>query len=351
MSLPSEKRTSEHHPRSYVVRSAKFGGRVPKRYVSDAADAAPLEKPMVLKHNGWTALVCVLFTTPPASAAYNFLVDNDCHTPATVHVRFKDLDGVWQTSGSYLFAPGASAFLLDRNGQRIASNNATFYYYAEAVGTGGYSWRGSAADPQDRTYFVDGEPRRFRHKHDTWRHNNFRLVCTNLAPPPRLSAYLLALTRVAELRYVAGRTVAADDIVAKVSENARQQNGFLVSGLGGGGGTVAEPPGPFCPGGLSEEECDFVQQTVRNEGLKEDTASVIGWAAGATCGAGVAAIPGAGWILALPAGLLCNVMANSATRTIFNCSISKAQRSIIRRITGRKEDGCIEVGFGIEWRL
>lgn len=303
---------------------------------------------MTLKHICWAALVYALLATPSANAAYNFLVDNDCHTPAKVHVRFKGLDDVWRTSGSYLFAPGESAFLA-RDGRRIASNNATFYFHAEAVGSGGYSWRGSKADPKDRTYIVDGQPRRFRHKRDTWRHNNFRLACTNLAPPPRLSAHLLALTRVAERRYVAGRTVAADQLVANLRENTRQKDGFVVSGLGGGGGIVAYPSAPVCPGGLSQQECQFVRKIVQNERLKEDAANTLGWAAGAACGAGVAAIPGPGWLLALPAGFLCNVVVNSTTRTIFNCGISTTQRSIIRRITGRNETGCVEIGFGIEF--
>ena len=280
-----------------------------------------------------------------ASANYYFHFENSCHTPASVVVRFQDTGGVWRTTGWYEFAPGEEAFLASDDRRRLESRNATFYYYAKMIGSA-HSWEGSDQDPRDRTYQVDGEPLRFRHVRDRWWDNNVTLGCSNVAPPPQLSAYLFALVQVAEKRYEAGRIATADALVNQLAATAyAEADEVFRSGLVGGG----SGPTVLCPGGLDELECQLVRDVVTNERIKEAVATWSGLGAGFACGAGVAAT-GVGLIVSIPAAVVCNIVFNSATRTVFNCGISETQRSIIGHITGR-DTSCLEIGFGLEWVL
>lgn len=276
-----------------------------------------------------------------ASANYFFHVANDCHTPASVVVRYQDMDNAWRTSGWYDFAPGEGAFLAPDD-RRLVSRNANFYFYAKAMGSG-YSWKGSDQNRRDRTYYVNGQHLRFRHVHDQWWDNNVRLDCSNLAPPQRLSAYLFALVQVAEKRYSAGRTATANALVSQLAATAYMEDDAVFrSGLVDGGSGPTVP----CPGGLDESECQFVRDVVANERIKKAVANWSGLGAGFACGAGAAAT-GVGLLVSIPAAVACNIFVNSATRTAFNCGISEMQRSIIGGITGR-DTSCFEIGFGLE---
>ena len=287
-----------------------------------------------------------LMVAPAAVADYYFVVDNECHSPAAVYVRYQDMNGGWRTSGRYTIAPGEGAFLA-RDNDRLRSRNPTFYFYAEVIGTG-YSWRGSADERKDRTYTIGGiGKRRFRHKRDTWWDNDVVLGCSNLEPPPRVSAGLFAMLKVASRRHDLGRQAAADDLVTSLS--TRQADGFVGLDPAAFASIESGMTNPDrCPFDLTAPECKIVRATVSNERFKDQIASLLGLGAGASCAIGVSWIPGAGLLAAVPAAIACNILVNSATRTAFNCAISATERSMIRRVTGRDSTGCFEIGFRIE---
>ena len=273
----------------------------------------------------------------PQRRTYEFNVKNECHTPVRMAVRYEDPLRGWKTKSWYHFEPEESAYLVSYENERLTSENGNFYYAAETIDTN-YGWYGDDNDEADRTYTVKGREIRFRHIYDKRGNNDVRLTCANLDPPVKIGQNLNAYIHILESRRQKGISVSGD---------LQQLNWVSGVDMGGGGSLQSAYEIQAPSDNLSKEENKRFHQIIENEDLKESSAALAGLGAGLTCGlvVGVTLSPLAGSV----AAAACNLLVNSATRTIWNCSVSKEYRSLVRRTTGRETKGCIEIGLGIKF--
>lgn len=99
---------------------------------------------------------------PPPSAVVKkgrIYVENKCHVPFRIALRYKMISDEWKTVSWYTFSPDEFSS-LDDDDRTVETDNAVFYYYAEAEG--GRKWRGRDDDDSARTYTIEGERYRFR---------------------------------------------------------------------------------------------------------------------------------------------------------------------------------------------
>ena len=132
-------------------------------------------------------ILAVLFMMFPAyaDADYYFPVDNNCHLPVWVAVRYQTKSGRWVTHAWHWFAPREKAFLATRNNRLLVSDNRIFYFYAETDAEGAhYTWEGAEWDRRNRSYSVDGRRLRFRRMVDRWWNNDLSLACPDIPGAP-----------------------------------------------------------------------------------------------------------------------------------------------------------------------
>lgn len=291
------------------------------------------------------AAVAIICATPALAVNY-FHVNNECHHPIDIVVRYEHAPEDWRTSGWYTVNAGEKVYLLATREDLLESSNSIFYYYAKVRGRS-EQWAGGGS-VKDRTYVVDGHRLRFRRVDDRFWNNDVVLVCPKIDPPSRISGTLAGFLEVAAQRAAAGRNEAANALLAKMRPKVEFRNGLIGlagGGMGGGGAMVVDDPcGPY---GLSQVECEIVRDTGSAERLKDRAAAWLGWGAGVGCGAAVAST-GIGLPVAIPVGLACKILVGSATRTVFNCAVGPAERRMMRTLTGRDiNEGCLEIDLSI----
>lgn len=67
---------------------------------------------------------------------------NDCHRPVKLAIRYQQSNDQWVTKYWYSIR-GYGHTYLRSNSVRLATDNATFYYYAKVADGGTYYWAGS----------------------------------------------------------------------------------------------------------------------------------------------------------------------------------------------------------------
>ncbi|MDY6803226.1 MAG: DUF1036 domain-containing protein [Cyanobacteriota bacterium] len=71
-----------------------------------------------------------------------FYFQNNCSKPIQLALGYRNPSDRWETNGWWSFEPNEGSYLA-HNGERIRSNNSTFYYYAEVTASGyDASWSG-----------------------------------------------------------------------------------------------------------------------------------------------------------------------------------------------------------------
>ena len=74
-------------------------------------------------------------------SGYSYQFTNGCEHPVQLAIRYKNMGGTWQNAGWWKFSPNETAYLVS-GGQRLRSNNAVWYYYAETTDNSNLQWSG-----------------------------------------------------------------------------------------------------------------------------------------------------------------------------------------------------------------
>ena len=96
---------------------------------------------------------------PPSNAdVTRIAIRNSCSESIRIAVRYHSIDRVWTTANWYTFRPAEYAAL-----RAVRTSNPNIYFWAEIPGTK-YTWSGKDDQSDDRTYTIDGQQYRFRHR-------------------------------------------------------------------------------------------------------------------------------------------------------------------------------------------
>jgi uncharacterized membrane protein len=75
---------------------------------------------------------------------FEFNFENKCRHPVTLVVRYKGLDDIWHIGGWWDVESDESVYLENENGERLASRDPIWYYYARATNDSNIEWKGSS---------------------------------------------------------------------------------------------------------------------------------------------------------------------------------------------------------------
>jgi hypothetical protein len=70
------------------------------------------------------------------------LVRNNCRHPVKIAVRYRNLANEWIVDGWWNVDAKESTYLSDRSDRRLATDTATWYYYAETTNSSNLAWKG-----------------------------------------------------------------------------------------------------------------------------------------------------------------------------------------------------------------
>jgi uncharacterized membrane protein len=133
----------------------------------DIHDAINLERDAENKANS------ILDSVILSLRGFNYKFTNKCSLPVRLAVRYKNLTDEWITRGWWNFEPGESSY-LSSSGNRLASRNSIYYYYAETTEDLGVNWSGN-----EQVSF-DGRTLKMIRKKDNDGHNNWSISCENI---------------------------------------------------------------------------------------------------------------------------------------------------------------------------
>ena len=73
---------------------------------------------------------------------FSFRFENKCAHPLMLVIRYQDVDGAWRMEGEWDIDPGEATYLLDRDGARLLTTSAVWYYYAWTTDDSNFEWSG-----------------------------------------------------------------------------------------------------------------------------------------------------------------------------------------------------------------
>lgn len=107
---------------------------------------------------------------------YIYRFTNNCRHQIRLAIHYHNMNSRWVTEGWWTFDSGETA-VLTVNGNRIRSNNANWYYYAECTGNARCHWSGSDGD--DRDFRFGSRTLEMRHMTDLDGDNEWAINCNN----------------------------------------------------------------------------------------------------------------------------------------------------------------------------